>query len=220
MHIPWGTSKNPLLLLAVSSGITFFLAPFVSNTWQNHEQALKNRNELVQQMSTTSARILFAVQRNEFQGKTSKDPVRKKAAKQAALDAFGEWDQESQSVSAKLASYPVEHRTRLTRAWNAYSLAILCYYNLVDRPGVIHPHLRRITVRGLATYLQGTSYSFAKVLTPVEQTEGIGLNLAYQQAWRHLKLDLIEKKDEMVGSVLNGKSPTLPAGAQQALDAC
>jgi len=218
-HVSWAVAKNPLLLLLVSGAITVFLAPFVSRSWQNHQQDLNNRNDLVLQMSQASARLLVAVQAWEFQQGAH--------PKEAAVNAFEAWDEQSQIVSGKLASYNVPHRRELTQAWNTYSSALLCYYNLVGRPGqnptkktiVDTSPLRERAVDALALYLADTPKAFKTELRSPKPKEAAG-DLDYNLAWRHLKFDLTAKKDSIVASVLHSTDVDVPATVSTKLDAC
>ena len=200
----WRISKNPLLLLVVSAGITAFLAPFVTGNWQNHQQVLRDRSDLAELMGRSSADIISAAQVREFHPDVERD--------KPYVLAFRTWDEQSQVVSARIASLDVPHRSAIRNAWRVYSRAMLCYYDMPGRPGTTRRDLRAGTLDALGAYLDDRSYSGLRPIHPTDARE----DFPYQRAWRRLKFDLIKQRDAIVSGVLRGSdvSTGLDAEAQ------
>jgi hypothetical protein len=174
-------------------------------------------------MSQATADLVAAVQAHEFHP-AIEDPA-------AYVRDFRRWDEQSQVISAKLAADKVPDRKKLEHAWRVYSLAMLCYYDLADRRGKVdHPGKadypagatgdvtpRTLGLGDLAAYLRGmATFGGLQPYRPPNANS----NLSYLHAWRHLKFDLIEKRDQIVSAVLHGDPGVPSRSAEQALGDC
>ena len=190
-------SRHPLTLLVAGAVLSAGLGGFLTERWQDQEQALAVKRELVERMATASATLVAAVQAHEFH------PDFETRTRFAAH--FLEWDAESQAIEGQLATY-LPSATR--EKWTRLSQVLLSYYNLADRPGWKEPTLRKATLAEVAAYA-GLSSTFEEQLAArpragAETSEVVG----YQNAWRALKSRILLRRNAIIDAVLESSIRT------------
>jgi hypothetical protein len=201
--------KHPLTLLLLGGLLTAVVGPFITRTWQTHERELEVKSELVDQMSQATAALMTSVHVREFnRGRFSGNEY---------LDAFRQWDEQSQVIDARLATYFPGNK-HLSGGWRALSLALFDYYNLGSENAwkigdetrlparCSERKLESLTYRprflcGIGRYLDGQWDQLAHWRS--ESLFKRQINSAkYRNGWRKLKYAMIERRDELVRQVI------------------
>lgn len=174
---------HPLLIALVVAAFTAWFGPAVTREWQNHDRELALKDELVQQSTAASAKLVSAVQGHEF---------RPNAASTAKYEAaFAKWDEESQALGARISVYLTD--PDIAVGWRTFAERTLDFYDLAGTNA--GASLRRTIVARLAAYA-GLDSSDESTLVSKHP------NLAYQHAWRKLKYGLLRRRDEVQKLIL------------------
>lgn len=191
-------SRHPLTLLVAGALLSAGLGGFLTERWQDQEQALGVKRELVERMTTATATLVAAVQAHEFH------PGFETADRYAAH--FFAWDAESQAIEGELATYL---SSTIRGDWARLANALLAYFNLGDQPGWRDPTLRKATLAQLVAYVGGLPPGVSERLrVRPQRTAEAAEELAYQEAWRALKLRILLRRNALVDAVLDGSIRT------------
>jgi hypothetical protein len=200
---------HPLTLLLLGGVLTAVVGPFITRAWQNHERALEVKSELVDQMSQATAALMTSVQVREFNPGV--------LSEREYLDAFRQWDERSQVIDARLATY-FPGNEKLGVGWRDLSLALVDYFGLASYEGrATSPKARGVTrcPRDARPTVRGRSRFMCAIgiyLGPPWDRPGhwrmkhlfvrrIG-TVEYRIGWRKLKYELIDRRDQLVREVI------------------
>jgi hypothetical protein len=201
--------KHPLTLLVLGGVLTSIVGPFITRAWQNHERELEVKSELVDQMSQATAALMTSVHVREFNpGRYSEDEF---------LEAFRQWDERSQVIDARLATYFPDNEG-LSQGWGDLSRALFDYYNLgsanrgkIDQQARLpnrcdQPEADLLTFRpsflcAIGRYLQGR-WNNLPYWRKVNLFQHRTNDVKYREGWRELKEALIERRDQLVRQVI------------------
>lgn len=188
----------PLIVAGLTGAFGWFFGPHLANGWQDRQHQFETRSALVQELSKASAELMSAVQTREFEDPKN-DP---RKADQAYLDAFRSWDEESQIIDAKIATY-YKDGPQLAGRWRKFADEMRLYHNLADQQGPDGIP----TIKRLAAYAAIEPPSaMLQSHRPKKSYESKRSDVAYQNAWVKLKQALIERRDDIVEQLLREKS--------------
>ena len=198
MTVADGAFRHPLTLLIAGAVLSAGLGGCLAERWQDQEQALAVKRELVERMTTATATLVAAVQAHEFH------PKFETADRYAAH--YLAWDAESQAIEGELATYLP---SGLRADWARLSGVLLAYYNLGDQPGWVEPDLRAATLREVVAYVPDLPPDVVERLRtrPKASAELLQV-IAYQRAWRALKLRILLRRNAIVDAVLGSSIRT------------
>ena len=178
-----------LTLVAATALATFFLGPYLTNKWQNHQQSLKTRSDLVQRIGSAVGKFTGAAQAEAFRTKVD----------QAGYDrAFADWQVESEAIYTQIEAY-VKPKSAVT-TWANYAYDMTWVYYLFKRNGAVDP---AYALNRVAKYLH----------RPLNTVDGLfkvspfladgRVNPTYESALRELVLQLRLKERAIVSLILH-----------------
>jgi hypothetical protein len=181
----------PLILGLGVAAFGWFFGPHLTNAWQDRQHNFSTKSALIDELSESSAELMSAVQTREFDRGIENDA--------AYLAAFRTWDERSQVIDAKIATYLVGGQALATR-WRGFANTLREYDNLPDEPR--DRTARQDTLLRLTRYVgwRGTPTVLRSHPTAANQS------IAYQRAWVQLKDALIARRDALVAQLLRQPS--------------
>jgi len=122
----YAVSTNPLVLLLVGAGMSGILVPYFTRRWQDRQEELKLKRDLILELSNAVTKILRAV---ELTADKSKDPKEFNSSKE-------DWFKATPNIGAQIHTYFYKSKRRIRDFWDNYKRVINQYSNLVRQKDV------------------------------------------------------------------------------------
>jgi hypothetical protein len=185
---------EPFLLLIATAILTGYLAPKITQRWQNHQKALELKTSFVSEINENVLQIVMATQYAEL-----------RAASQTQEDfdkAYSTWEVQKAIIGATLRSYFPQ--TSLGKDWDEFSEVVTEFYALT---GTSDPGFREKRLKGLKEYF---GKYFDTNAVSWETLANLGLKASddlykfqdFMRAWHSLRKLVLKRKDALVQSIL------------------
>lgn len=184
--------SHPLIVLIVGALISSYLIPMVTRRWQDHQQELQLKSDLVRQISESVTSIVVAVQFAEVG-----------AASQTQEDydkAYREWETKSAVIGSSLRAY--FPNTQIGTDWNAYSEIVGEVYAL---SATFDPTFRQGRLEQIRAYFPTDTVDWDKLAKVQKRQVQSAEYWEYEGAWFALRAQLLAKRDELVQRILNSR---------------
>jgi hypothetical protein len=181
---------NPLVVTVVAAFLGSFLIPQITRSWQNHQQALEIKTDLVGRMSES---VGDAVATGRF---IAADLVPPDSQQQEWNDGYRDWTTASASIGAGLRAYV---GSELGSDWRTFTDAVTNYFLLsADND----PHSRRQQVEALMSdgdlrrHVHFKPAGWAALRGPKSHPD-------FRLVYPELARGILEREDELVQRVLD-----------------
>lgn len=165
------------------------MGPYLTNKWQNHQQSLKTRGDLVQRIGSAVGRFTGAAQAEAF--RTGLD--------QAEYDrAYVDWQVESEAIYTQVEAY-VEPK-RAVAAWADYAYNMTWVNYVFKRSGAVDPAYALGRVAG---YLHRPLNTLDGLFKASPFLADGRVNSTYESSLRELVLQLRLKERTIVSLILH-----------------
>lgn len=119
----YAISTNPLVLLFVGAGMTGILVPYFTRRWQDRQEELKLKQELISDLSHAVTKILRAVESAEYKSKKPEEFTK----------ARDHWFLKIPDIGSQIHTYFYKSKKNIIGFWENYKHAIEEYCDLTEQ---------------------------------------------------------------------------------------
>jgi hypothetical protein len=199
----YAISTNPLVLLFVGAGMSGILVPYFTRRWQDRQEELKLKRDLILELSNAVTKILRAVQLTEVK---TKKPDEFDSSKE-------EWFKATPNIGAQIHTYFYKSKRKIRDFWDNYKQVINQYCDLIRQEDIekrqeslneISQNLRKITQLKLEHNGKGNDNfdSLVDALKKLLIRSDIKSEIVYGKEWHELHQKMFDLKHDLMKLIL------------------